>query len=299
MKTPILIASLFAAACHGSQALPSSNPMPVPPNMPPAPSGLAPACEVTADPCPTLVTYPSNLVGWVQTTTTFRATVTALNATSPDPVNQDPSRQVFVRIEAAWPGGAFLNQFIGLDNEVMVVMQSAPTFGVGYRGFFFANEVAVGQMVDLVEVAHEDVSANLDGPIGDIESRTADAKLWTQLSSAEIIVEGDVAAVAQLPLIDQGSEHSPVWYEGDTDVSCALRGAPASTIPIRFNASGDITATGEPRLAVGDHAIYSVSTDTTTGEAGFGYLAIDPLAVQPMTGLQHVVDIMSCPSPAP
>ncbi len=260
-------------------------------------SPLASICGLSPSACPVAPTYPQQLIDWVKQSQPFRGTVTTLNVTSPDG-NQDPSRQVYIRVDQAWPSDSFLSGFVGLNNAVIMVMKDASAFAPGYVGYFFGTLSTVGKNVTLVELAHTDSNtmSNLDSSIPDIQRLLKDRKLYDQISQSNLIIHGKVTAITPLPHLGGFSEHEADWAEASVDVTCALHGTASGTsVPIRFATSRDVAWVSKPKLLVNDDAIYLLRVDTITGEAGAAYVVDEPLDVHAPIETQHLIDLMSCP----
>jgi hypothetical protein len=264
----------------------------------------APVCGVTAPSCSATPAFASTVVNAVKGSSVgFRGTIKALGAsTEPTVPSSELPYSVIVSVDvvlAGMPGSTFLGGFVG--QSITVRLAGTPTMGVGYVGYFFAQNWIDGTSLALTEVTHFDAATypTIEKDVPAIEQIQADRKLFDRLSTASVIAMGSVGSTKPLNAPGPISEHSPEWSEGAVAASCVLKGSVGSgaTLTVRYAASTDIAWFEAPKLSPAETALFVLSDDTVTGVPGPAYVVSEPMDVQSTSALTEIVALLACPPP--
>jgi hypothetical protein len=179
-------------------------------------------------------------------------------------------------------------------------------------GWLYGENLAVREVaprISLVELKRTQTDTNrLRAQIEDIHQKMADEKLQARISSAPLIITGEVietrplvpaaaitgatTGIAQPPLDRDAtprSEHDPDWWEARVQIKSVEKGKSADpVVSIIFPNSGDELWLLAPKFHRGDKGIWLLHVSDAKDLPPNYYVALDPLDFHPATQLDHI-----------
>ncbi|HKS52031.1 MAG TPA: hypothetical protein VJS67_09205 [Pseudonocardiaceae bacterium] len=225
----------------------------------------------------------------------FTGTVMAVEA-EPEPAPGSAATAV-VQVDAVLHAPPELRQLAGQNVRVQLDPAGAP-LQAGDRAAFFVDPVSFGRELTAAEVTRLPVSAVESrlaaaaaggaGPVADIEQQLASARLRSHAATAEVVLVGRVAGLANAGL-GQFSEHDPDWWLATIEVAHVVRGAdPGPTVEVLYANSKDVAWRNSPKPRASQEGLWLLHATEGELAAAARFVIPDPEDYQPTTRVDEL-----------